>query len=74
MNRDPDVYTEPDRFLPERYSDFPMGPFESINNIYTFGFGRRVCTGRHMAENTIWLMIASVLATFTLGKAKDEKG
>lgn len=34
----------------------------------------RVCAGRHMAENTIWLTIASVLATFTLGKAKDGKG
>ncbi|KAH7878626.1 cytochrome P450 2 Le.CYP2 [Lentinula edodes] len=74
MNRDPDVYTEPDRFLPERYSESPTGPFESINNIYAFGFGRRVCAGRHMAENTIWLTIASVLATFTLGKAKDGKG
>ncbi|KAJ3813269.1 cytochrome P450 1 [Lentinula aff. lateritia] len=74
MNRDPDVYTEPDKFLPERYSESPTGPFESINNIYAFGFGRRVCAGRHMAENTIWLTIASVLATFILGKAKDEKG
>ena len=35
---------------------------------------RRVCPGRHMADNTVWLTIASVLATLTLGKAKDERG
>ncbi|KAJ3872313.1 hypothetical protein F5051DRAFT_159682 [Lentinula edodes] len=27
-----------------------------------------------MAENTVWLTIASVLATFTMGKAKNEQG
>lgn len=27
-----------------------------------------------MAENTVWLTIASVLAIFTLGKAKNEQG
>ncbi|KAJ3921183.1 cytochrome P450 1 [Lentinula edodes] len=74
MNRDPDVYTDPEKFLPERFVDSKFGPFESINNIYAFGFGRRVCAGRYMAENTVWLTVASVLATFTLSKAKDEQG
>lgn len=27
-----------------------------------------------MADNTVWLTVASVLAAFTLGKAKDENG
>ncbi|GAV99793.1 O-methylsterigmatocystin oxidoreductase [Lentinula edodes] len=64
----------PEKFLPERFVDSKFGPFESINNIYAFGFGRRVCAGRYMAENTVWLTVASVLATFTLSKAKDEQG
>ncbi|KIK61824.1 hypothetical protein GYMLUDRAFT_260831 [Collybiopsis luxurians FD-317 M1] len=74
MNRDPDVYYEPDKFIPERFLESEKGPFRNIHEIYAFGFGRRVCAGRHMAENTVWLAIASVLATITLGKAKDEKG
>ncbi|KIK50452.1 hypothetical protein GYMLUDRAFT_182718 [Collybiopsis luxurians FD-317 M1] len=74
MNRDPDVYYEPDKFIPERYLESKKGPFRRINDIHAFGFGRRVCPGRYMAENTVWLAIASVLATVTLGKAKDEKG
>ena len=27
-----------------------------------------------MADNTVWLAIASVLATVTIGKAKDKDG
>ncbi|KAF9066797.1 cytochrome P450 2 Le.CYP2 [Rhodocollybia butyracea] len=74
MNRDPNVYSEPDKFIPERFLDSPTGPFTSINDIYAFGFGRRVCIGRHMADNTVWLTIASVLATLHLCKAKDDEG
>jgi len=74
MNRDPDVYTAPDEFIPERFLDTPTGPFTSINDIYAFGFGRRVCVGRYMADNTVWMTIASVLATLTLRKAKDMEG
>ncbi|KAF9078761.1 cytochrome P450 [Rhodocollybia butyracea] len=74
MNRDPNVYSEPDRFMPERFLDSPDGPFTSINNILAFGFGRRVCVGRYMADNTVWLAIASVLATLDLQKAKDNEG
>ncbi|KAF5379290.1 hypothetical protein D9757_007621 [Collybiopsis confluens] len=74
MNRDPDIYEEPDKFIPERFLASEEGPFIHINGILAFGFGRRVCPGRYMAENTVWLTIASVLATLSLGKAKDERG
>ncbi|KAF8823979.1 hypothetical protein HHX47_DHR9000360 [Lentinula edodes] len=74
MNRDKEVYSEPDRFLPERHLNIPGGPFTNINDISAFGFGRRVCAGRYMADNTVWLTVASVLATLTLGKAKDRNG
>ncbi|KAF9070698.1 cytochrome P450 1 [Rhodocollybia butyracea] len=74
MNRDPNVYPDPDKFMPERYLDSPDGPFTNINDVYAFGFGRRVCVGRYMAENTVWLTIASIMATFDLCKAKDDGG
>ncbi|KAF5385610.1 hypothetical protein D9757_006785 [Collybiopsis confluens] len=74
MNRDPSRYPDPNVFRPERFLELPNGPFTSINDISAFGFGRRICPGRYMADNTVWLAIASVLATLTLGKAKDEEG
>ncbi|KAE9396842.1 cytochrome P450 1 [Gymnopus androsaceus JB14] len=74
MNRDPDVYARPDDFLPERFLDTPTGPFTNIGDIHAFGFGRRVCVGRYMADNAVWLSIASVLATLNLTKPKDKEG
>jgi len=74
MNRDPNVYPEPDKFIPERFLNSPTGPFTKINNIIAFGFGRRVCVGRYMADNTVWLAVVSVLATLDLRKAKDNEG
>ncbi|KAF9077201.1 cytochrome P450 2 Le.CYP2 [Rhodocollybia butyracea] len=74
MNRDPNVYSEPNKFIPERFLDSQSGPFTSINDIYAYGFGRRVCVGRYMADNTVWLAIAYILATLDLRKAKDNEG
>lgn len=42
--------------------------------VSAFGFGRRLCPGRFMAYEALWLAVASVLAAFTISKAKDEEG
>lgn len=31
-------------------------------------------TGRHLARESVWLTVASVLATLDISKAKDEQG
>ncbi|KAE9386329.1 cytochrome P450, partial [Gymnopus androsaceus JB14] len=75
MNRDPAVYKRPEEFLPERFLDASSGgPFIDIDSIHAYGFGRRICAGRYMADNTVWLTIASVLATLSFGKLKDKQG
>lgn len=35
---------------------------------------RRICPGRFMAYNAVWIAIASILATFDITKAIDENG
>lgn len=39
-----------------------------------FGFGRRVCPGRHLAYESTWIAIATTLAAFNICKAKDDSG
>ncbi|RDB29405.1 hypothetical protein Hypma_016002 [Hypsizygus marmoreus] len=73
MTRDEERYPQPDLFLPERFLDAD-GNLNDDSTVLTFGFGRRICVGRHMASATVWLMIANVLATFDIAKAKDENG
>ncbi|KAH0578674.1 hypothetical protein H2248_003805 [Termitomyces sp. 'cryptogamus'] len=73
MTHDESRYPEPDLFKPERFFD-EDGDLNTDDDIIAFGFGRRICPGRHMASSTIWLLISSILATFTIKKARDEQG
>ncbi|KAK2606571.1 hypothetical protein N8I77_005312 [Diaporthe amygdali] len=71
FTRDPSVYHDPEKFLPERY----LAPFEEPDPAsFVFGFGRRICPGRRLAEATVFLAIAKVLAVFNISKALDDVG
>ncbi|KAF9026241.1 cytochrome P450 [Hymenopellis radicata] len=60
----------PDRFLNPDGSLNPSIPHPSV----AFGFGRRVCVGQNIAEDTIWIGLASLFAAFNITKAVDEQG
>ncbi|KAI0092639.1 cytochrome P450 [Irpex rosettiformis] len=71
---DENVFHEPRQFKPERFLPQPEGAGETFPANSVFGWGRRICPGRHLAEATIWLAIARILAVFTISKAKDANG
>ncbi|KIJ39734.1 hypothetical protein M422DRAFT_257326 [Sphaerobolus stellatus SS14] len=39
-----------------------------------FGYGRRVCPGRYMAENSLFIAVASILQNFDITPARDSLG
>ncbi|KIJ10810.1 hypothetical protein PAXINDRAFT_16208 [Paxillus involutus ATCC 200175] len=41
---------------------------------FMFGFGWRVCPGRHTADASLWTTIATMLATLEFTLAKDPEG
>ncbi|KAF7366049.1 Cytochrome P450 [Mycena venus] len=68
------VYPDPHTFKPERFLlDGKLNPAMRDLEI-AFGFGRRRCPGRPMALSGIWITVVSILATFDITKAVDEKG
>ncbi|GJE86823.1 cytochrome P450 [Phanerochaete sordida] len=71
LARDPAVYSAPERFWPERYQAPHSEPPPTGLG---FGFGRRVCPGRHLAEASLCIVVASVLAVFDVAPAKDAHG
>ncbi|KAJ6585054.1 cytochrome P450 [Mycena capillaripes] len=73
MTRDETIYPEPDRFNPDRFFT-AEGKLNKDDIVLAFGFGRRVCVGRHNADATVWATIVSVLSTFNIAKAKDAAG
>jgi hypothetical protein len=92
MSRDPSVWEKPEQFIPERHLS-KEGPFEHINSVLAYGFGRRcvpfavskcsmnsflhskyrICVGRWMANDLLFISIAMILATVNIsGPAADN--
>ncbi|KAF8212748.1 cytochrome P450 [Mycena galopus ATCC 62051] len=68
------LYPDPYAFKPERFLlDGKINPAVK-NPEAAFGFGRRLRPGRHMALSSIWISVVSILATFDISKAVDERG
>ncbi|KAF9477126.1 cytochrome P450 [Pholiota conissans] len=71
--RDEKMYPDPHEFKPERFID-EHGELKTDHRVLTYGFGRRICIGRHTASSTLWMTIASLLACFNIRKAKNAQG
>jgi cytochrome P450 len=68
------MYPEPDIFKPERFMN-PNGTLrEDPVLTSSFGFGKRICPGRHLAEATLFMAIASLLSVFNIKKSNDTDG
>jgi cytochrome P450 len=68
------MYPEPDSFKPERFLD-PNGNFREdpvLTSLY--GVGRRVCPGRHLADATLFIAIASLLSVFNIKRGNGTDG
>ncbi|KAF8546671.1 cytochrome P450 [Imleria badia] len=74
MTHDESRYPNPYTFLPERFlnDDGSLIPDDCGNIV--FGFGRRICVGRHFADTSVWSVISKVLAAFMILKPLDENG
>ncbi|EDU46689.1 O-methylsterigmatocystin oxidoreductase [Pyrenophora tritici-repentis Pt-1C-BFP] len=74
FTHDPAVYSEPMKFKPERYFDTPTHKAEPDPRNHIFGYGRRICPGRYVADNALFVTIAQTLAVFNIKKFVDGNG
>ncbi|KAI0430659.1 cytochrome protein [Xylaria sp. FL1042] len=71
FTHDPAVYPNPMEFNPSRY----LGPNPAPDpSNHIFGYGRRICPGRYIADSSVWLTIVRSLAVFEISKGLDENG
>ncbi|KIY50214.1 cytochrome P450 [Fistulina hepatica ATCC 64428] len=66
---DPVRYPEPHKFVPERF--IPNTPNQDMSHVLaplscSFGYGRRMCPGRPLAETQIWLSVVCILSVFDI--------
>jgi len=79
MNRDPEIYGEnaaqfdPTRFL-DANGDIAPDPDTKDEGHVSYGFGRRECVGRHVANNSLFINIAVVLWATKIERKKDASG
>ncbi|KAF8487323.1 cytochrome P450 [Russula ochroleuca] len=80
MNRDPEIFGKnPEHFDPGRYLDASGDHAPGISDIkeeglFSYGFGRRVCVGRHMANSALFINIAVLLWAAKFEREKDATG
>jgi cytochrome P450 len=81
INMDPARHPDPRRFDPDRYrhdvqslADAAANPDPSKRDQFTFGAGRRICPGIHVAERSLFLGVARMLWAFDISPARDGDG
>ncbi|KAL6404567.1 cytochrome p450 [Ilyonectria robusta] len=75
VSRNPREYPQPQRFWPERFLegfDRPAYPNKRGHN--TFGWGRRVCSGEALAQQSLYFTIVSLLWAFHIRAGLDDEG
>ncbi|KAK7688868.1 hypothetical protein QCA50_007557 [Cerrena zonata] len=73
---DPALYPNPHAFNPKRYlnTDGTINPDVPDPTIACFGFGRRICPGRFISMDSMFLAMAGTLHTFDITPALGPDG
>ncbi|KAG2130907.1 cytochrome P450 [Suillus clintonianus] len=74
LSRDQDSGIDPEAFSPERFLETHVQKTAIDPYSYAFGFGRRMCPGRFLADNSVFMLVTSMLATVRISKPKDSYG
>lgn len=81
IHMDPSIHKDPENFDPARYLNKPLGAAEYLNTSdpyerdhFTYGAGRRVCQGIHLAERSLYINIVRTLWGFNITKKVDSDG
>ncbi|KAJ6185902.1 hypothetical protein N7519_007203 [Penicillium mononematosum] len=72
MMHDPALYHDPMAFKPDRFLEIDGRDPEIDPHTFVFGFGRRICPGRILADNTVWLSVAKSLSVFKISKPMED--
>jgi hypothetical protein len=69
------VYPDPFSYNPDRFlKDGQLDKTVRDPTVAFFGFGRRICPGRFLSQNSMFILIAHILTVFDIRPAVDEEG
>jgi len=72
---DPETYKDPLAYNPDRFlKDGEIDPTVRDPTVAAFGFGRRICPGRFLAENSLFIFICHILTVYDIRPGLDDDG
>jgi len=72
---DPEVFPDPLTYNPDRYlKDSKINTDVRDPSVASFGFGRRICPGRHFSKNSLYSVVSHVLAVYDIRPGLDKDG
>lgn len=78
IHNDPSIYEDPRAFKPERWEGkLQEAKEDSVgarSELFTFGAGRRICPGQHLAERNLFLTVSKILWACDVSKREGEDG
>ncbi|KAG2115720.1 cytochrome P450 [Suillus discolor] len=74
LSRNEDIFPDASRFDPSRHLTVDGKLKSPVVNHFAFGHGRRICPGRWFADNSMWTVIATILAVLRINHAKYSNG
>ncbi|KAG9015660.1 hypothetical protein FRB90_004580 [Tulasnella sp. 427] len=69
ISQDAKYYSNPSEFNPDRYlkATPELDPMQ-----YSFGYGRRICPGKELAVQQVWIMIVTILWGFNMVAVEED--
>ena len=75
IHRDTDYYgSDVESFNIDRWLQDDGKTFNTDMRTFQYGFGRRVCPGQIVANNSVYITTAMLLWAFDIGKMRDASG
>lgn len=75
LYHDEERYPDPDVFEPERFKEYYLDsvssaiqPDYAYRDYFNYGFGRRLCPGIYLAEQSLYIVISRILWAFDIQK------
>ncbi|KAI0295929.1 cytochrome P450 [Russula brevipes] len=68
------LYPEPDVFKPERLLNSDGTLRDDPILLSAFGFGKRICPGRHIVDAALFISVASLFSAFDIERGRGDGG
>ncbi|THG93114.1 hypothetical protein EW026_g8029, partial [Hermanssonia centrifuga] len=82
ISHNPELFPDPEEFRPSRFLTEQVELSDNIDSevqagvdkLFAFGCGRRICPGQHLAYNSLFIAISTLLWAFDIGQTTDYNG